>query len=85
MPRNMYQYGAKWTGIDSSENQIEQAKKLAADNKMDIRFLTCKAENIDFEEDTLQGRNHLFRPDMSKKLNLFFSESFKPDSSNAKV
>ena len=26
LPRNMYKYGAKWTGTDISENQIEQAK-----------------------------------------------------------
>ena len=27
LPRNMYGYGAKWTGTDIAENQIEQAKK----------------------------------------------------------
>ena len=27
LPRNMYQYGAKWTTADISENQIEQAVK----------------------------------------------------------
>lgn len=26
LPRNMYRYGAKWTGTDISENQIEQTK-----------------------------------------------------------
>ena len=30
LPRNMYKYGAEWTGIDISENQIEQARRMAA-------------------------------------------------------
>lgn len=29
IPRNMYEYGAKWIGTDISENQIEQAKILS--------------------------------------------------------
>ena len=29
IPRNMYQYGAKWTGTDISENQIAQAEILS--------------------------------------------------------
>lgn len=29
LPRNMYSYGAKWTGTDISENQITQAKRLS--------------------------------------------------------
>ena len=29
LPRNMYKYGAKWTGTDISPEQIEQAKRLA--------------------------------------------------------
>ena len=36
LPRNMYGYGAKWTGTDIAENQIEQAKKLADESEMDI-------------------------------------------------
>ena len=27
LPRNMYKYGAKWTGTDIADNQIAQAKK----------------------------------------------------------
>ncbi|MCI5730967.1 MAG: methyltransferase domain-containing protein [Eubacterium sp.] len=52
LPRNMYGYGAKWTGTDIAENQIEQAKKLADESEMDIDFFTCKAEDIDFPDDT---------------------------------
>lgn len=52
LPRNMYQYGAKWTGTDISENQIVQAKKLAEESGMDIDFFTCKAEELEFPENT---------------------------------
>lgn len=46
LPRNMYRYGAKWTGTDISENQIEQAKILT--EGMDIDYYALSAENIDF-------------------------------------
>lgn len=52
LPRNLYRYGAKWTGTDISKEQIEQAKKLAAKNKMNIDFHTVAAENINFAKDT---------------------------------
>lgn len=52
LPRNMYRYGAKWTGTDISENQIEQAKLLAEQQNMDIEFFTCPAEEIDYPEDS---------------------------------
>ena len=31
LPRNMYKYGAEWTGTDISPEQIEQAKRLASE------------------------------------------------------
>ena len=52
IPRNMYQYGAKWIGTDISENQIEQAKLLSAENGMDIEFYACPAEEVDYPDDT---------------------------------
>ena len=52
LPRNMYGYGAKWTGTDIAPNQIEQAKKLAAKSGMDIDFFVCRAEDVDFEDET---------------------------------
>ena len=52
LPRNMYGYGAKWTGTDIAENQIQQAKKLAAKNHMDIDFFVCKAEEVNFPDET---------------------------------
>jgi 2-polyprenyl-3-methyl-5-hydroxy-6-metoxy-1,4-benzoquinol methylase len=41
-PRAMYKYGAKFTGIDISEEQIEYAKKLS--ENMDIQYKVCSAE-----------------------------------------
>lgn len=47
LPINMYKYGARWTGTDISENQIEEAKKIALDANMDIEFYTCDAKDLD--------------------------------------
>lgn len=52
LPRNMYQYGAVWTGTDLSENQIQQAIILAKAQNMDIEFYACPAEEIDYPENT---------------------------------
>ena len=46
LPRNLYPYGGKWTGIDISAEQIEQAKKLSVG--MDIDYETGATENINF-------------------------------------
>lgn len=48
IPRNMYRYGAKWTGTDISENQIKQAKILSKD--MDISYYVSSAEDLDFPD-----------------------------------
>lgn len=48
LPRNLYRYGAKWTGTDISEKQIEQAKILS--EGMDIDYYTMPAENLDFPD-----------------------------------
>ena len=50
LPRNMYRYGAKWTGTDISENQIEQAKILS--EEMDIMFYAQSAEDINFPDNS---------------------------------
>lgn len=52
LPRNMYSYGAKWSGADISENQIGQAKRLAKKSDMKIDFFVSATENIDFPENT---------------------------------
>jgi len=50
LPRNLYQYGADWTGIDASENQIQEAKRLANQQGMKIHFQAVPAEQADFSE-----------------------------------
>lgn len=50
IPRNMREYGAKWTGVDISENQIEQARRLS--EGMDIEYYALPAEELDFPDET---------------------------------
>jgi SAM-dependent methyltransferase len=52
LPRNMYGYGAKWTGTDISPEQIEQAKILAKNAGMDIDFLAVPTEALDFPKES---------------------------------
>ena len=46
LPRNMYQFGAHWTGSDIAPNQIAEAKRLSAG--MEISYLVSPAEELDF-------------------------------------
>ncbi len=48
LPRNMYELGGIWTGVDIQENQIEQAKILS--QNMNIDYLVSATEDIDFQE-----------------------------------
>lgn len=48
LPRNMYRFGARWVGTDISPEQIAGAKQLAQRSGMDITFLACGAEQLDF-------------------------------------
>lgn len=48
LPRNMYQYGAKWTGTDISENQIKQAEILS--KGMNIDYFAAATEDINFPD-----------------------------------
>lgn len=48
LPRNMYRYGAKWTGTDISPEQIEQAKILSDDAGMEIDYFAVPGEDIVF-------------------------------------
>lgn len=50
LPRNLYRYGAKWTGTDISKNQINQAKILS--QGMDIDYFAMPAENIEFPKNS---------------------------------
>ena len=46
LPRNMYRFGAEWTGTDISTEQIEQAKILSEKSGMDISYFACPAEKL---------------------------------------
>lgn len=48
LPRNLYRYGAAFTGIDISENQIAQAVMLAEKQNMEIAFQCVPAEETVF-------------------------------------
>lgn len=50
LPRKLYPYGASWTGIDLSEEQIAMAKALS--EGMAIRYLTAAAEDAPFADGT---------------------------------
>lgn len=50
IPRNMYRYGAKWTGTDISENQIKQAKALS--EGMNIDYHAQATEKINFPDES---------------------------------
>lgn len=50
IPRNMQRFGARWTGTDISENQIEQARRLS--EGMDIDYYALPAEKLNFADGT---------------------------------
>lgn len=50
LPRNMYKYGAEWTGTDISENQIATAKKLSYG--MNISYYAVPTEKLDFPDNS---------------------------------
>ncbi|MBO7096422.1 MAG: methyltransferase domain-containing protein [Lachnospiraceae bacterium] len=52
LPRNMYKYGAEWTGRDISPEQIEQAKRLAEESGMKIDFAASATEDLSFPDGT---------------------------------
>lgn len=52
LPRNLYRWGASFTGIDSAENQIIYAKRLAEAGQMKIPFLCIQAEASVFPPNT---------------------------------
>ena len=50
IPRNMYKFGAKWTGTDISENQIEMARVLSEKAGMDIHYETVPTEKVPYAD-----------------------------------
>ena len=52
LPRNLYKYGANFTGADISINQIEEAKKISEELNMKINYIVSSAENLDFPDNS---------------------------------
>lgn len=52
LPRNLHPWGARFIGTDISENQIEEARRLAREANMDIDFIVSSAEEIDFPDES---------------------------------
>ena len=52
LPRNLYRYGACWTGTDISPEQIRQARRLSEDAGMKFDFQAVSAEEMDFPEES---------------------------------
>ena len=53
LPRNMYKYGASWTGTDISENQIEEAKAISKEAGMNIDFYACDAKDVELDAESI--------------------------------
>ena len=53
LPRNLYGFGAEWTGTDISENQIREARRMSEEQNMQIAYQVCAAEDLDFPEHSL--------------------------------
>jgi SAM-dependent methyltransferase len=53
LPRHLAGYGVKFIGVDISENQITQARKLS--EGMDIEYIVSAAEDINFPDDTFDN------------------------------
>ena len=50
LPRHMARYGAHFTGVDLSENQIAEARRLTAKAGLSVDYRACPAEEIDFPD-----------------------------------
>ena len=50
LPRNMYRFGAKWTGTDISPEQIDAARRLSAAAGMEVQYSAIPTEELDFPE-----------------------------------
>lgn len=48
LPRNMFRYGANWTGTDISPEQIAQAERLSQEAGMKISYFAVPTEELAF-------------------------------------
>lgn len=48
LPRNMARFGADWTGVDNSPQQIAQAKQLVQQQGLSIPFFCLPVEETEF-------------------------------------
>lgn len=55
IPRNMYKHGGFFTGLDIAKNQIAQARRLAKEANMNIKFEVCPTEDIEYAENTFDA------------------------------
>lgn len=79
LPRNLYNFGARWTGVDISAEQIEQAKRLS-DGK-NIVYEVSSAEDIRFPDNSFDVITSCqcfwyFKHEFTSRL---FSNLLKPD------
>ena len=55
IPRNMYHYGAKFTGTDISENQIIIAREMSEALNMDINYAVASAEDLNYPKESFDA------------------------------
>jgi SAM-dependent methyltransferase len=48
LPRNLYRFGAQFTGADISANQIAEARRLSQEADLSIDYVVASAETIEF-------------------------------------
>lgn len=48
LPRNLYRFGAQFTGADISANQIAEARRLSQEAGMQIDYVVASAEAVEF-------------------------------------
>lgn len=52
LPRNMYRYGAKWTGTDISDMQVTEAERMSAELNQDIQYYAAATEELEFPDNS---------------------------------
>jgi 2-polyprenyl-3-methyl-5-hydroxy-6-metoxy-1,4-benzoquinol methylase len=55
IPRNMQKFGARFTGIDISKEQIEQAVSLSKLDNYSIDYKVCKSEDIRYAQSSFDA------------------------------